>query len=318
MIAKAAGVSVTTASLVLNKKSEQHRIKEDTRIRVEQIAKKMDYQPHAHAQALRTQLSKVIGLIVPDLTNTFAAQVANALEAISREHGYLLLIADSHDDTQTERHILKHFKARGADGLIIASSDPDLHTTVNLPFVQLDRNIADCSAPCVDSNNEIATHQLITNLLDTGFYQTAPIFIGGLPSLSTNKQRWTGFSTALQINGMQPHKLEKDFSTQWGYDAMKQLSIDDNTPCSLFTASMSILEGVLRYLSTHGGLHENHRLATFDNHPLLDILPIRIPSIQQNYTQLAHHAFEQLIACMHKQPTSNHTIFSTINYRLPY
>ncbi len=86
-IAKLAGVSKTTASMVLNGRASTFRIKEETRERVMAVARENHYSPNMHAKSLQANRSDAIGLVIPDLTNFGFASIARELERLCRQAG---------------------------------------------------------------------------------------------------------------------------------------------------------------------------------------------------------------------------------------
>lgn len=92
-IAKLAGVSKSTTSLVLNGRSKEYRVSDETRDRIVALANEHNYQPSFHARSLRSTRSHTIGLVVPEMTNHGFALISRELEMLCREAGLQLLIA---------------------------------------------------------------------------------------------------------------------------------------------------------------------------------------------------------------------------------
>lgn len=150
-IAELAGVSKATASLVLNGRSKELRVAEETRERVLAIAKEHHYQPSIHARSLRDNRSHTIGLVVPEITNYGFAVFSHELETLCREAGVQLLISCSDENPGQETLVVNNMVARQVDGLIVASSmlnDADYHKlSEQLPVVLFDRHINDSALP---------------------------------------------------------------------------------------------------------------------------------------------------------------------------
>ena len=86
-IARLAGVSKTTASIILNNRGDDFRIKAETRQKVREVAQQYGYRANAYAKALQARKTNVIGMVIPDLTNYGFAQTAKTLERLCRENG---------------------------------------------------------------------------------------------------------------------------------------------------------------------------------------------------------------------------------------
>src|SRR6266704_2633710 len=121
-IAEGLGLSVVTISKVLRNHPD---IAEETRERVLERIKELDYQPNTMARSLVTGRSFLIGLIVPDLLHPFFAEIAKSLSAVLGKSGYSLIIASSDEDPEVEAREIQHLVARQLDALVIASSGSD-------------------------------------------------------------------------------------------------------------------------------------------------------------------------------------------------
>src|SRR5215469_14277868 len=118
-IARGLGVSVVTVSKVLRNHSD---ISTETRKRVQQRIKELNYQPNPAARALVTGRTNLIGLIVPDLVHPFFSQVARAISTSLRSQEYGLIIASSEDDSALERREIDQMLGRRVDAIILAST----------------------------------------------------------------------------------------------------------------------------------------------------------------------------------------------------
>lgn len=117
MWAAAAGVSVTTVSLVLNNRPA--RVSEEKRKAIADAAKKLNYVPNQSARSLVTKQSQLVALIVPDIENLFFAALAKCVEDECAAQGYSLIVANSDDSRVTEHELLQRLPARGVDGVML-------------------------------------------------------------------------------------------------------------------------------------------------------------------------------------------------------
>ncbi|MCW8331531.1 LacI family DNA-binding transcriptional regulator [Photobacterium sp. SDRW27] len=301
-IAKLAGVSKTTASMVLNGRASTFRIKEETRERVMAVARENNYSPNLHAKSLQANRSDTIGLVIPDLTSFGFASIARELERLSRQAGLQLLIACSEDDPEIERQVVEGLVRRQIDGLIVASSETsdEFYQTLTkqLPVLQLERHIGQSPLPLVLTDATKVTADLIETIAASSvseFY-----YFGGRLELSPSRHRLTGFELGLKRAGLEekPEWIRhRDYQSESGYEMMQQLHKElGRLPEALFTASYTLLEGVLRYLKEQNCLDalvsKEMRLATFDNHDLLDCLPLNIDSVAQDNEKIAQTGFQ--------------------------
>lgn len=304
-IAELAGVSKTTASMVLNGQADQFRIKDETREKVLEIAKKQGYRANAYAKALKLRRSNVIGLVIPDLTNHGFALKAKMLEKICRENGLQLVIACSDDNPQQEKAVIERLLDRQIDLLITAPTHQDPHYYKSLrkqtALLQFDRYVPQLDVGYVGSADSEKIAELVAKMV--GEYQLDEFFyFGGQLSLSPSLSRLAGFEQGLAEANLVPASgwiLHKNYQPQAGYELMAEtVEKLGRLPKAVFTASYTLLEGVLRYLTEHGQIdkliqRELH-LATFDDYQLLDAVPFHIHSISQDHTQIVQQLFAQI------------------------
>lgn len=304
-IAELAGVSKTTASLVLNGQGSEFRIKEETRERVKAVARANHYSPNSIARSLKTRRSGAIGLAIPDLTNQGFAQIARTLEACCRETGLQLLIACTDDDPEQEKAVVTGLAKRQIEGLIVASSlsDDRFYQTLlpSLPVVQVDRRIPKSTMPFAVTDAFEATASMMEMLARQGSGRSAReyVFLGGQPGLSTSEDRRSGFIAGLERSGISVSEnwiLQTDYQVDSGYRMLAEFCTENGrVPDVLFTSSFTLFEGVMRYLKQNDLLPQliagEMHLATFDNHELLDCLPMDVDSIAQSSELMASSAF---------------------------
>lgn len=319
-IAREAGVSRTTASMVLNGHAGKYRISAATAERVQAVADRLQFVPNAPARHLRQQKTDAIGLVVPDLCNSSHAYLAQAMERVCHERGLQVLLVTSNEEAVQEEAALQHLLARQVDGLIVVPSQVEavryLPWARRLPMVFLDRYISGSGIAAVVSDAASSVSQAVGSVMDSGL--TDVIYLGGRPGLSVSRDRLQGFEDALRQRGHGLHEgsncLHGDFSVACGARLMSGwVRQNGRWPEVVFTASIALLEGVLASVREHEALGQTvglRRVITFDDHSLLDSLSLPIDSILQDTTLLAERALELLLqpdtahrASLHRVPT---------------
>lgn len=297
-VAELAGVSKATASLVLNGRSKELRVAEETRDRVLAIAKQHHYQPSIHARSLRDNRSHTIGLVVPEITNYGFADFSHELETLCREAGVQLLISCTDENPGQETVVVNNMVSRQVDGLIVASSmlnDTDYQKlSEQLPIVLFDRHMNDSSLPQVITDSITPTRELVADIARQ--HPDEIYFLGGQPRLSPTRDRLEGFKQGLAQAGvtLRPEWIiHGNYHPSSGYEMFAALCAQlGRPPKAVFTAACGLLEGVLRYMGQHNLLQSDMRLASFDDHYLYDSLAISIDTIRQDNRQLAWHCFD--------------------------
>lgn len=302
-IAELAGVSKTTVSLVVNGKARQTRISPVTEKRVLDLVRELDYSPNKMARNFRLHKTDTIGFILPDLKNPFFSRLSHSMERLAREKGYQLLIGCSNDRPETEIDLTHHFVSSAIEGLLVASAmNTDelvrrIYTT-NIPAVFIDRTVMTERISSVSSDNFKGAYDVVNHLCSLGVGEVD--YIGGDPDISTSRRRFLGYQKALEDNHVSADKsrvFHGDYQSTSGYLFVKQLFLDRNRlPEAFFTGSYTLLEGALQAIrEIHGFIPQDLKIATFDDHPLLDYLPNRVLSVRQDYDALACASIEMLL-----------------------
>jgi len=302
-IAELAGVSKSTVSFVLNGHAQKHRITAETVAKVQRIVEQHNYAPSLYARALKSNKTYTVGLVIPDLANMGFANTAKALESLLRAAGYQLLIASSNDDQEQEKQAVEGLINRQVDLLLVASAMSNeafyLSIKTTTPVIFFDRTFANSQFINVKSDAKSATEQLVSRLV-TGLDEC--VYIGGQWLLSPSQERLTGYKAGLQAANVSLDEslvLSQDYQPQSGYQLMAQAVAQlGRAPQAVFTASYSLLEGVLRYLTEHQLLTSAIRIGTFDNYDILDCLPVKIDSIEQQSDAIALALFTHGTALM--------------------
>lgn len=207
-VAKEAGVSVATVSRVLNKSGYAS---EASAKKVKAAVEKLDYQPNSVARALFHKTSKMIGLIVPDITNPFFPELARAVEDVSMIYGYRVLLGNSDGDPEKEQNYLDWFNQKYVDGIIMTSqsSRTEIKLNSDTPIVVLDRaNIS--GLPTVTSNNYEGAREAVKLLIEKGALHIA--HIRGPQEITSANDRNRGFIDEMENNKMDYIIEESEFS----------------------------------------------------------------------------------------------------------
>jgi len=314
-IAALAGVSKSTASLVLNGRSKEYRVSDDTRDRILALAGEHHYQPSFHARSLRSSRSHTLGLVVPEMTNYGFAVISRELETLCREAGLQLLIACTDENPAQEMMAVNSLVQRQVDGLIVASSqlnDAEYQKiNASLPVVQMDRLITGSELPLVITDSLTSTATLVENVArqhPDEFY-----FLGGQPRISPTRDRLAGFQLGLERAGVacKPEWIiNGNYHPSSGYEMFAQLCAQlGRPPKALFTAACGLLEGVLRYLNQHQLMESDLHLCSFDDHYLFDGLTLKIDTVAQDCRALAQHSFDMVSALIDEQPLEQNALY---------
>ena len=305
-IAKKTGLSTTTVSRVLNKKSKKYRIAKKSQQVVEAAALELNYVANHFAANLKSGKSNTIGLIVPSLSNPFFANIASNINAEVRKHGYTTIIADSNENIEIEKSEIQQFVSRNIEGLIIIPCGKEMqHIRVlyekGLPLVLLDRYFENSEIPFVSTNNFEGAYMAANLLIDHG--HNSILCIQGVINSTPNKMRVKGFKQAMKNANIENFKIVGDtFSIENGYLETKMLLQNKIKPTAIFTLSNTIAMGCIKALKEENiRIPQDISIITFDDHIYLDYLATPITCVAQPVETICKLALKNLISIINNE-----------------
>ena len=292
-------VSVVTVSKVLRNKG---RISEKTRQRVLQRCRELNYQPNLIARSLATRRTNTIGLLLPDFTHPFFAQIAKSVAQTARARGYHALISYFEEDPQIEVSEAQALLARQVDGLILASAQCDANTAFfqkvlsRTPLVLIDRPMQKVRAGFVGVDHVGIGKTATEHLLAQGCRRIA--HLRG-PELSIAEDRLAGYCVALQKHGLPvlPNYIaQAGFEDQSGYEVMRRLLQSEIKIDGVFCFNDLVAVGAIK------AIHEAGRRVPGDiavvgagNVNYTDVLAVPLTTIDQSPVEMGKVAGTLLI-----------------------
>lgn len=201
-IARVAGVSRATVSLVVR---QSPLVAEHTRMMVERVMADLDYVRDIGAARLRNNSSRTVGVIVPNLVNSFFTEFLTGVEQVMRAQDRVVLLANSEDEPQRQDEILQRFRGHGVDGVILcpaAGTDPALPTRIQrwgLPMVQALREVGTQQTDYAGADYVAGVGLALQHLADLGHQRIA--FLSVRAMTSAKAERLEGFSLGLSRTG---------------------------------------------------------------------------------------------------------------------
>lgn len=239
-VAEKAGVSVTTVSHVINK---TRFVSEDLLKRVNDAISELNYQPSGLARSLRTKASGCIGVIIPDNTNPFFAEVVRGIEAYCYKQGYSVFLCNSDDDPDKEYNYIKLLREKGVDGMVLVSTENNSESLELLDQGKIPKVIIDREVECMNSDSVLVDnldggYKATKHLLDLGHTRIG--CIKGSSQITPSAQRLDGYLKALTEAGITiESSLIKtgDFKSQSGGDCITQLMKQPDPPTAAFVCN---------------------------------------------------------------------------------
>lgn len=250
-VAQRAGVAISTVSAVINRSAP---VSEDVIQRVEDAIAAIGYLPHGAAKALRSGDSRLIGLILPDITNPFFSQVARLIETVCMRAGYMTFVYNTDEDVDHEMRILKMMRAQRVAGLILISTRSDaehgrrLMQEITVPTVLLGSAVDGTPYDTVKLDDRLASRLAIDHLVALGHRRIA--VIAGREGVSTNDERLGSALEALAEHGLGADAVVAmaEFKQQKAFEVGLELLAGAEPPTAIFALSNFMLIGIIRAL----------------------------------------------------------------------
>lgn len=311
-VAAAAGTSVAVVSYVVN--NGPRPVSAATRARVLEAIELTGYRPDVVARALAGGFTQTFGLLVPDVSNRFFAELAHQVEERVYASGHLILLADSADDPMRERELMNALLERRVDGIMLASvdADPDLSGAIaaGAPVVLLDRIAPSALTSSVVPDNIGGARAATEHLIEHGRRRIG--FIAGPAALPTSQDRATGWESALAAAGLERGPLvEAPFSRAGGLEAGRRLLLGPDRPDAVFASNDQQAVGLLRAAHDLGvRVPEDLGVITFDGSQDAAFAIPSLSSVVQPLAEIAEHAVRLLLARPHvtARVTTGHTL----------
>ncbi|MCZ4588175.1 LacI family DNA-binding transcriptional regulator (plasmid) [Rhodococcus pseudokoreensis] len=254
-IAERLQLSVSTVGRAL---SDDDRISEPTKVRVRQAAAEMGYVGNRAARMMRGASSNVVGLVIPDIRNSFYSTIAHELSKNIEAQGFQLMLSETDDDRMVElRHLRELSTSRVAGVIIVPTARPRSESVKllrTIPHVQLLRKHSSLGSQWFGVDDFEALRQATAHLVDQGHTRIG--YVGGPAELPTGAERLKGFRSALADGGLPDEaaqiELGRPSSIEEGRRAVQRLLEGPSVPTAIVLGSVQLTLGVLGELSRMG------------------------------------------------------------------
>jgi LacI family transcriptional regulator len=226
-VAARAGVSFTTVSHVLN---GTRRVSDSARQRVEAAIAEMGYSPSAVARSLKMSETRVLGVLVPNITNPFFAELTRGIEDCCRRTDYSVFLCNSDDNPERQGRYLQTLLERRVDGLLLAAAAGEASVlaqrleSARVPTVVVDRAIPGLTSDLVRVDHQGGARLAVQHLLSLGHRAIA--CLSGPSAFAVSRARAAGWRQAMdeaQIAVKEGWLLEGDFNAAVGYELTRGL-----------------------------------------------------------------------------------------------
>lgn len=297
-VARRAGVSVSTVSHVLN---DTRYVSEELRQRVLSAVDELGYQPNALARSLRMKRSHTIGMILPDNTNPYFAEIARSIEDASHRQGYSAILCNTDGDPAKELTYIQVLLEKQVDGIILVSvggtgaQNALLQNSTAVVMVDRADPLLYCDSVQVDNvqGGWLATR----HLLDLG-HRHIPC-LGGPSTVVPSDGRVLGYRNAMcEIPEARAHirVLEGDFHADSGYELTRMLLDESPMPTAIFACNDLMAIGAMRAIQERGlRIPQNISVVGFDDITLSRYITPPLTTIAQPKYKMGQLALQLLL-----------------------
>ena len=309
-IAQLASVSVMTVSKALRGEPD---VSAATRAKIKKLALDLGYVPNTSAQGLRTNTTKLLGLVIPSTLNPIYARIVSAIEERTHDFGYDLLIAQTQNKSEREDACLRRLLARRVDGLLITpvyrfEAEARIYHEIavrKIPTVLLGPPAPFCkNFPGIETQELAGSHAATKHLLDLGHKQIA--YLTGPPAAPWAHERFEGYRRALRDAGLQPDDklvFQAGSTIEDGANATLQMVNEGCQPTAVQAVSDLVAIGCAETLLQQGlKIPEDISLVGFGNILAAEYFRVPLTTVRQPKHRLGVAAVEALIKLIRKEP----------------
>lgn len=296
-VAERAGVSVATVSHVLN--GTRH-VSDALRARVEAAMRELDFVPSAIARSLKQRQTHTIGMMTPNSSNPYFAEIVQAVEDHAFGAGYHVVLCNSNDDPRRQSAYLQVLAQRRIDGLVLVPTGDDATVLAQLdglrmPVVLLDRPLAGMRFDAVCNDNRAGARLAVQHLVGLGHRRIG--CIADSPETAVSREREAGWREVLAEAGLEAPELQYGhFTAQGGFDAMQRLLALPQPPTAVFACNDAMAIGALGALAQAGLAAPAHvSIVGYDDVDLAHWVHPALTTVAQPKQQMSRLAVDLLI-----------------------
>ena len=316
-VAERAKVSIATVSNVIR---GTQPVSAALAERVRKAIRDLDYYPNEIARSLKVKQTRMLGMIIPDITNPFFPELIRGAEDTAFERGYFLVTANTNEQLERECRSISAFRSYRVGGILLASATGEKSDHIKnviqagIAVVCVDRSIKGLKTDAILLDNARGSQDCVRHLIESGHKKIA--IITGPPSLQTGMERLKGYEDALDEARIPVDRkliLEGDFRDESGYRLVKKLLSRRTKPTALFVCNGMMTLGVLKAFDEFRiRCPQDIALATFDDlgvdrsfHPHLTVV------VQPSY-DIGSRAASLLIDRIEKKSTKGPIIIRVL------
>lgn len=306
-VARLAKTSTAVVSYVIN--NGPRNVSEEKRARVQDAMRQLDYFPNALARSLAATSTSTVALIVPNISNSFFAELARQIEEVARNRGRIVFLGNSNESAELETAYVEAFVQQRVGGILIIgvaqSAALARAAASGIPVVVVDRAMVtdteEIEWSTVSIDHRSAARIAVDHLLEHGHRQIA--CVTGPENQAVAEDRRLGWADSLRSSGIDAERqlrLNSPFSLEGGNSAAEQFFAEKDPPRALFVASDEQARGFVSYAAQLGvRVPDDIAIVSVDGTRESEFLNPPLTTAVQPYRLLAEAAIDSLDQSRH-------------------
>ncbi|NGM83221.1 LacI family transcriptional regulator [Paenibacillus sp. 7124] len=310
-VARLADVSIATVSRVLNRSKP---VSPEVREKVMKVVDELGYNPNPVARTLIMKESTLIGVLIPDVANTFISMFVRGIEKELIQHGYTTLLCNTNGDTDVELHYLNLLRDKYVDGVILLTSAPkpeqiEFFNKNDVPVIFSSHTDKDGRFSSINIDDYQATYDAAKYLIELG-HRSIAFFCGPMDYYQTVR-RYDGYKQALADHGITARPewvFDKDYNLDSGYKSGMELfaRVQEDHPTAVCCVSDMIAIGAIRAAEDNGlRVPEDVSVMGFDDIPIAGAYRPKITTVRQPVYELGSGSAQMLLKQIREKGTGS-------------
>nr|WP_220129187.1 catabolite control protein A [Anoxybacillus calidus] len=311
---------MATVSRVVN---GNPNVKPSTRKKVLEAIERLGYRPNAVARGLASKKTTTVGVIIPDISSIFFAELARGIEDIATMYKYNIILSNSDQNKDKELHLLNTMLGKQVDGILFMGGYiSEEHVTEfkksPVPIVLAATIEENNIIPSVNIDYEQAAYDAVAFLIEKGHKRI--VYVTGPADDPINNKKLAGYRRALEQYGLTYDEnliIEGDYSYDSGIEAYEKIAELDEQPTAVFVGTDEMALGVIHSAQDHGvNIPEQLEVVGFDNTRLATMVRPRLTTVVQPMYDIGAVAMRLLTKYMNKEHVENHIV--VLPHRIEY
>lgn len=297
-IAKRTGLGLATISSYFN----GGNVREKNRAKIEEAIEELHYEVNEVARGLKTNATKTIGVVIPELSMTFCTEIIAEMEDVLRSHGYATIVCDCRTDKKLEKEAVDFLTRKRVDGLInmpvdVTGNHLESFRETGKPIILIDRQIRGVDCDCVLVDNQRAAQQAMELLFENGHRNIG--IIGGPEDIFTAQKRLEGYCKAYETAGIPVREsliCHGNYTIQGGVRALEELVKRNPDMTAVFCANYEMTLGAVIGANELGiRIPEQISLIGFDNLPFARACTPKLTIVFQPTKEIGHEVADMIL-----------------------